>query len=75
MASVGEMKFIFVCPNTQAVFYSADFSFIENRGVTTDAGGSRFLDAKIELDNPCPFCGAKHVYRAAELTCPFDGTK
>jgi hypothetical protein len=67
------MKFIFVCPNRNEVFESADFRIIENRGVVTDAAGNRTLDAKVTLNAPCPLCGEKHVYDAGELPCPFSG--
>lgn len=65
------MKFIFTCPNQNRVFESAHFSVIENRGVITGSDGSRRLDAKVVLDDPCPFCGDRHVYHAGELSCPF----
>jgi predicted RNA-binding Zn-ribbon protein involved in translation (DUF1610 family) len=65
------MKFIFVCPNQNKVFESADFSILENRGVITDDAGNKSLDAKVALNQPCPVCGQKHVYRAGELACPF----
>jgi hypothetical protein len=65
------MKFIFLCPKTQAVFYSDRFSIVENRGVATDGAGNKTLDAKVRLDEPCPFCGQEHVYPAGELSCPF----
>lgn len=53
-------------------FVSAGFKITENRGVINDSFGTKALDAKIELDGPCPCCGEKHVYRAGELSCPFD---
>lgn len=65
------MKFIFVCPNYNKVFESAEFSVQENRGVITDETGKKILDAKVILNEPCPFCGEKHVYEASELSCPF----
>lgn len=69
------MNFIFVCPNTREVFYSDRFSIVENRGVATDEAGNKALDAKVRLDEPCPFCGQEHVYPAAELACPFTPEK
>ena len=65
------MKFSFVCPNEHKVFESANFSILENRGVQIDGAGNKTLDAKVALDEPCPFCGLKHVYHASELACPF----
>jgi Zn finger protein HypA/HybF involved in hydrogenase expression len=65
------MKFIFDCPNQHEVFESADFSILENQGVITDDDGNKSLDAKVALNEPCPFCGQKHVYHASELACPF----
>jgi hypothetical protein len=70
-----DTKFIFVCPAKNKVFESADFKIIENRGIITDKAGNKTLDAKVALDEPCPFCGQKHVYRAGELSCPFEGTE
>ncbi len=67
------MKFSFVCPNQNHVFESSDFSILENRGVVTDEADNRSLDARVELNEPCPFCGQRHVYHASELTCPFGG--
>ena len=66
------MKFIFVCTTQHRVFESADFSVRENRGIVVDETGHRALDAKVELNEPCPFCGQKHVYHASELSCPFE---
>lgn len=65
------MKFIFICPNQNKVFESADFKVLDNRGVITDGAGNKTLDAKVALDEPCPFCGNKHVYDASELSCPY----
>jgi hypothetical protein len=67
------MEFIFVCPETHAVFNSEDFKIIENKGIKTDAAGNKTLDAKVALTGPCPLCGKKHVYHASELSCPFSG--
>ena len=67
------MEFIFVCPNRNRTFETADFTVVENRGVVTDAQGNKRLDAKVVLDAPCPLCGDKHVYPAWELSCPFTG--
>ena len=65
------MKFLFVCPEKNDVFESNAFKIIEHQGVKVDEAGNKFLDAKIELDFPCPFCGKKHVFHATELSCPF----
>ena len=65
------MKFIFVCPKNGQVFETAAFSIAENRGIVTDADGSRKLDAKVRLSAPCPFCGEYHEYEASQLCCPF----
>lgn len=65
------MQFVFVCPNKNQVFESSDFQVLDNRGATIDDAGNKILDAKVALNNPCPLCGQKHVYRASELSCPF----
>ncbi|MDD3618955.1 MAG: hypothetical protein RBR09_02265 [Desulfobulbaceae bacterium] len=65
------VNFLFVCPDAGKVFESRAFSILENRGVVVDEGGSKILDAKVALDEPCPFCGRKHVYHASELLCPY----
>jgi uncharacterized Zn finger protein (UPF0148 family) len=67
------MKLVFVCPKRNEVFESADFRIVDNKGVVTDAAGNKTLDAKVALDQPCPFCGEKHVYHAGDLTCPVTG--
>jgi len=66
-----KLKFIFICPTQNRMFESADFSVFENRGVIVDGAVNKTLDAKVGLNEPCPFCGAKHVYHAGELACPF----
>ena len=71
--AIKNMKFSFLCPNQHKVFESADFSILENRGVQTDEAGNKTLNAKVALNEPCPFCGQKHVYHASELVCPFSG--
>jgi len=71
MTDAKKVNFIFACPNKNEVFESADFKILDNRGVATDNTGNKTLDAKVVLDEPCPFCGQKHVYQANELSCPF----
>jgi hypothetical protein len=68
-------KFILVCPVKNRVFESTNFKILENRGIITDKAGNKTLDAKVALDEPCLFCGQKHVYHASELSCPFSGTE
>jgi hypothetical protein len=70
MTDAREVKFIFVCPNKNEVFESSDFKILDNRGIITDDAGNKSLDAKVALDEPCPFCGQKHAYHASELSCP-----
>lgn len=67
------MNFIFVCRDQNRVFESNDFSIVENKGVSDDGNGNKVLDAQVVLNQPCPYCGKKHVYRASELVCPFNG--
>ncbi|HHO48036.1 MAG TPA: hypothetical protein ENN06_06245 [Desulfobacteraceae bacterium] len=69
-----KVNFLFVCPDVGKVFESSAFSILENRGVVIDEGGNKTLDAKVTLDESCPFCGRKHVYRASELLCPYTGS-
>ena len=66
------MDFIFNCPETGKIFETSAFTVLENRGVVIDADGSRRLDARVALDDPCPFCGQRHTYRADEMICPFE---
>ena len=49
------MEFIFICPKRNRTFERDDFKVIENHGVITDSSGRRTLDAKVELNGPCPF--------------------
>ena len=65
------MEFIFVCPKQNMTFGSVDFKITENQGIISDSSGNKTLDAKIELNESCPFCGEKHVFHASELSCPF----
>ena len=67
------MKLIFVCPDQNEGFESADYRIVENRGVIIDAAGNRVLDAKVSLNAVCPHCGQKHIYHVSELSCPFSG--
>ncbi len=73
MEQTEEMKFVFVCPTHNKVFESSNFSLRDNRGIITDEAGNKMLDAKVVLNEPCPFCGEKHVYHASLLSCPFGG--
>jgi len=75
MESAEDTKFIFVCPMQNKVFESADFKILDNRSVITDEAGKKTLDAKVALNEACPFCGKKHVYHASELSCPFEHTE
>ena len=65
------MGFVFVCPENGKVFDSQDFKVIDNYGVKTDKDGNRYLDARVMLNSPCPYCGVHHIYPARELACPF----
>ena len=60
--------------------------FSEQESVQTEGGRLRpdmvvhlpakrdiVVDAKVALNEPCPFCGQKHIYHASELVCPFAG--
>ena len=69
------MKFIFVCPFHQKVFESNAFNLSENNGIKTDMDGSRYLDAKVKLSEPCPYCGEIHTFYAKDLVCPFNNTE
>ncbi|MGC9312853.1 MAG: hypothetical protein ACP5IA_09165 [Sediminispirochaetaceae bacterium] len=63
---------VFVCTENGAAFHSADFRLVENRGIKVSKDGSRILDAKVLLEDPCPFCGRRHVYHVSEIPCPFN---
>ncbi len=65
------MQFTFVCPHKNKVFETMDFQILENKGVITDTHGNKILDARVALNQACPYCGEKHVYHASELVCPF----
>ncbi len=67
------MKFVFVCPEKQETFEmeTEDFKVVENKGVAEDEGGTKRMDAKVELTSPCPQCGKSHIFDVNELTCPF----
>ena len=67
------MDFIFICPEEQKEFHTADFDVINNKGIKTDESGNRYMDAEVILLNPCPFCSKKHTYHVNELSCPFNG--
>ena len=67
------MKLIFVCPNQNKVFETADYRIVENKGVITDTAGNKALDAKVVLNAHCPYCCQKHIYHVSELSCPFSG--
>ena len=69
------MEFSFICPEQGQTFKSADFKIIDHRGIATDSSGNRVLDAKVELNEACPFCGRMHTYHASELACPFRVSK
>ena len=68
------MVLTFVCPNRSQVFQSAAYRIIDNKGVVADESGNKILDAKVALDDPCPYCGEKHVYAARELACPYSAS-
>ena len=66
------MKFIFTCPITHQAFETDAFRILEDKGIRTDASGHRIWDARIELLDPCPVCGAVHRYNPEDLPCPFN---
>ena len=69
--SAKHMKLVFVCPNENKAFESADYRIVENKGVITDKAGNKTLDAKVALNESCPYCCQKHIYHVSELSCPF----
>lgn len=64
------MELLFVCPRSGRSFHSAEYEIDEFRGVVEAADGTKSLAARIRLQRPCPFCGERHDYRAADLPCP-----
>lgn len=66
------MEFVFNCPATGKIFETAAFRMVDNNGVVTEADGSRRLDARVAIEEPCPHCGRHHTYRADEMICPFE---
>lgn len=69
------MKLIFVCPIHQKTFESAAFNLVGNKGVKLDDNGQKYLDARVNLADPCPYCGEMHSFAARDLACPFNGCK
>ncbi|MCJ8499653.1 hypothetical protein [Desulfatitalea alkaliphila] len=65
------MELVFVCPETNAVFNSADYAIMDNNGIRTDPQGRKYMDAAVLLTTPCPSCGRIHRYDVGELSCPF----
>ena len=65
------MEFLFVCPEQGKTFETERFTLVDNQGVKEDDSGNRYLDARVRLTGPCPFCGKIHEYAARELVCPF----
>ena len=65
------MKFIFTCPENYMPFETDNFSIMDNNGVKTDHQGQKYLDAKIQINDPCPLCSQKHIFHAKDLACPF----
>ena len=65
------MSLLFLCPRTGQDFTSCHFEIRESNGVVRDEHGAKTLDAKVVLTAPCPCCGERHIYRAADLSCPF----
>jgi hypothetical protein len=69
------MKFAFICPLKLESFFSERFEITDNRGIALDEHGNRYLNARIQLTAPCPFCGEHHAYQAKELACPFSSNE
>jgi hypothetical protein len=69
------MKLIFICPTHQKIFESRAFNLVENKGVKVDHNGQKYLDARVNLTEPCPYCGARHSFAVRDLACPFNGYK
>ncbi|MFO7760406.1 MAG: hypothetical protein ACQES8_05905 [Thermodesulfobacteriota bacterium] len=67
------MKLIFLCPDKNQVFESAAYRLIENHGIVENRSGEKYLDAKVELMESCPYCGQTHIFHANELMCPLTG--
>ena len=61
----------FTCRQTCQPFRTSKYRITDNHGVVIDHHGASILDAKLTPDMACPFCGSRHVYRAADLPCPF----
>lgn len=71
---VYRMKVMFACPENHQVFKTNDFELIEHHGIKLDDAGDRYLDARVAMTSPCPFCGKMHIFHASELICPFSSS-
>ncbi len=67
------MQLVFVCPQTGQSFNSKNYAILDNQGVAFDENGRKTLNARVQMTEPCPFCGRIHVYQADELACPLNG--
>ena len=67
------MTLFFACPASGRTFTSDRYRIVNYRGVHTGPDGRRVLEAQVELTRPCPCCGLRHIYRAADLPCPITG--
>ncbi len=65
------MELVFPCPLTGGHFRSADYEIVAFGGVVVNAAGEKTLEARLRPRNPCPICGARHEYAAADLPCPW----
>jgi len=67
------MELTFTCPEKGGIFNCSEFRLVNNREIVTDEAGNRTVDAEVELEAPCPFCGKLHKYNINEIACPFPG--
>jgi predicted RNA-binding Zn-ribbon protein involved in translation (DUF1610 family) len=61
----------FICPKTGQPFVTDQYDIRDNQGVVIDGQGNKTLEATVIPDTTCPLCGERHLYRAADLPCPF----
>lgn len=64
------MKLYFVCPVSDEVFGSADYSLLKDYNIVDSEGNQRELKGTVVLNSDCPSCGQKHQYGVKDVICP-----
>lgn len=67
------MELFFTCPVKQQLFSSEHYALVD--GFSVVEGKERKLEGMVQLEEPCPHCGERHLFKVDEVMCSYGRNK